>query len=469
MGNQSLSLVRIQLAYIILGTIFLFFGFTACAIAAMRRRTEVRILVWLGIWSGISGISLLARRPAVVAALPRPLQIGVPYVTHAITYLVAVVALLAWSELTIGKVRLFTQAMAILELMIGLAGFGWFVVAGSGDKLVPYNNLLVACALLVLEAVVVVPKLSTRFLVFPNRILAAGTLVFAVRALYTNLSGALRFRSLSLPLLDELVFAGFLFSFAYVAGQKVFANERRLLSIENELDIARQIQASILPASIPEIKNLRIAVSYQPMTAVGGDFYEFIQIDQQRIGFLVADVSGHGVPAALIASMIKVAVQSIVSCAHDPAEVLRRLNRILSGQLRGQFVSAAYLWMDMEIAEGLYSAAGHPPLLCWREGNLKRVESNGLLFGVVTNPDYPVCHIPLRSRDRLVLYTDGAVEPENAAGESFGDAKLEQAIRNGQSLSALEFSTRLRSEIANWQPAHTPQQDDITLIVIDIV
>jgi hypothetical protein len=88
------------------------------------------------------------------------------------------------------------------------------------------------------------------------------------------------------------------------------------------------------------------------MTAVAGDFYEFIPVDQHRVGFLVADVSGHGVPAALIAAMIKVAMQSLVRCAHQPREVLRGLNRILSGQLRAQLVSAAYLWFDMELGRG---------------------------------------------------------------------------------------------------------------------
>lgn len=469
LGDQSLSLFRGQLAYIILGTVFLFFGLIACAIAAIRQRTEVRILIWLGIWSGMYGTSLLARTPVVIAVLPRSLQIGAPFAINAIRYLLVVAGLLAWSELTVGKMRLFTQTMVIPGLAIGLAGIGWFFVTGSGDELLPYNNLFAVCALLVIATVVVVPKLSTRFLAFPNRILAASTVVFAIDALYRNLSGGLHFPSLSLPLVDELVFAGYLFSFAYVAGQKVFANERRLLSIESELDIARQIQASILPTSTPEVKNLRIAASYQPMTAVGGDFYEFIQMDQHRVGFLVADVSGHGIPAALIASMIKIAVQSVVSCAQDPAEVLRRLNRILSGQLRGQLVSAAYLWIDMEIAEGSYSAAGHPPLLCWRDGDLKRIESNGLLFGVLADSDYPVCHIPLNRGDRFLLYTDGVVEPENAAGDSFGDCKLEQVVRNNQSRPPLDFSSRLLSEIDNWQPASITQQDDITLIVVDVV
>jgi len=150
----------------------------------------------------------------------------------------------------------------------------------------------------------------------------------------------------------------------------VFANERRLLSVENELAIAREIQTSILPSDVPEINNLSFTAAYRPMTAVAGDFYDFIPVDQKRVGFLVADVTGHGVPAALIASMIKVAMQSVVPCAHDPREVLRGLNRILFRQLHNQLVSAAYLWLDTENHKALYSAAGHPPLLRWWEGQL---------------------------------------------------------------------------------------------------
>jgi hypothetical protein len=108
------------------------------------------------------------------------------------------------------------------------------------------------------------------------------------------------------------------------------------------------------------------------MTAVAGDFYEFIPVDQNRVGVLVADVSGHGVPAALIEAMIKVAMQSVASCAREPREGLRGL--ILSGQLRGQLISAAYLWLDTETGKALYSAAGHPPLLCWQAGRLERIE-----------------------------------------------------------------------------------------------
>ena len=152
------------------------------------------------------------------------------------------------------------------------------------------------------------------------------------------------------------------------------------------------------------------------MTEVAGDFYEYLPMDDYRAGFLVADVSGHGVPAALIASMIKVAVQSVASFASDPSELLRRLRDILSAQLQGQFVSAAYLWIDTETRTARYSAAGHPPLLCWCAAcsKLARVESNGLLFGAPFDGDYPVREIPFASGDRFLLYTDGLSEPENA-------------------------------------------------------
>jgi serine phosphatase RsbU (regulator of sigma subunit) len=241
------------------------------------------------------------------------------------------------------------------------------------------------------------------------------------------------------------------------------------LSIESELEIARQIQASILPAETPEVNDLQIAACYLPMTAVGGDFYDFVQVDKHRVGFLVADVSGHGIPAALIASMIKVAMQSVVPCAHEPAEVLRLLNRILSGQLRGQLISAAYLWLDTEARRALYSSAGHPPLLLWRGGNLERIESNGLLFGVSPDLDCPVCKMDLNKGDRFLLYTDGVVEPENAAGDAFGGNELERVVRNNASQPPSELSDRLLSAVRQWQPSSVTQQDDITLIVIDVV
>ena len=414
------------------------------------------------------GTGLLIESPAIVDALPHAAQTIVPYVNTVDAYSLVVVALFAFLELSLGIVRLLVKILIFGGTAVALAGIGWFVFRGSHDKFIPHNNFIAVCGLLVLVTVVAVKKLSEKFLVLlSRRVLALGTLVFAVEALWVNLSRPLHYQPPRL--LDHLAFAAFLLSFEYVAVQIVVANERRLLSIENELEAARQLQFSILPTSMPEVSNVRIAVAYRPMTTVAGDFYEFIPLNREQVGFLVADVAGHGVPAALIASMIKVAMQFVVPCARNPRAVLRGLNRILFGQLRDQLVSAAYLWLDTEKSKALYSAAGHPPLLRCREGKLQRIESNGLLFGVIPDPDYPVCDLPIRVGDRFLLYTDGVIEAENGSGDSFGEAKFEEVIRNNQSSLPSELANQLLSEIGDWQAASVTQQDDITLIVIDVV
>jgi sigma-B regulation protein RsbU (phosphoserine phosphatase) len=383
------------------------------------------------------------------------------------TYVILIPAVLFWLELSLGTVRRVLQVSLAAALVNAIGGVSLAFIFRSPWAFLTYNRVVVACCFLPLAVVVAVPNLAKRFLAVPSRILAIGTLVLAGAVLYSNLQGFLRLPSYSS--FEPIAFAVFVLSLGYVAAEKVFADERRLISIENELAIAREIQSSILPSGVPKLNNLRIAAAYHPMAAVAGDFYEFVPADQNRVGFLVADVTGHGVPAALIAAMIKVAMQWVVSLADDPPAVLRGLNRALAGQLRGHFVTAGYLWIDMERRRALYSAAGHPPLLRWRDGALERIESNGLLFGVIPDSEYPVRDLPIYSGDRFLLYTDGVVEPENASGDSFGDCKLEEVVRNHQSCSPSELSDQLLSEIHLWRPASLAQQDDITLIVIDVV
>ncbi|QQS47081.1 MAG: PP2C family protein-serine/threonine phosphatase [Acidobacteriota bacterium] len=462
-------MLRGQITDIIIGSIFLFIGLMACSIGAVRRQQGARIFIWLGIWSAMYGAVQLTQLPAVLESSPRWLQIAAPYANTAMMYLLVVFGSLSFLELSRGPMRYIILAIASAGLIVAVAGIAFFVFTGSNDRLMLFNNLLATGALLLLTTVVAVPALSNIYLILPDRgVLAFGTLAFTIEALYSNLA-----RSLSLPtprILDHLGFGILLFSFGYVALQMVFASERRLLSIENELEIAREIQTSILPQRVPDLEDLRISAAYLPMTAVAGDFYEFIHVDSKRLGILVADVSGHGVPAALIASMIKVAMQSVIDSAHDPRSVLRGLNRVLSGQLRGQFVSVAYLWLDTGKREALYSAAGHPPLLRWRQGSLERIESNGMIIGVLPDwDDYPVYSMSIDPGDRLLLSTDGVTEPENPKGEAFGDARLEQVVGHHTHRPPSELSGELLSELRRWQGASISQQDDITLVIVDVV
>ena len=415
------------------------------------------------------GVRLLILSPAVRRLLPQFLQFYVPFIDVAISYLILVFALLAWLDLTCGKMHIYMQTMMFVGLAIGLIGIGWFIVTGAADTFMPYNGLLTACTLIILLILITSRKLSSKFLVLPNRgVLAIGTLLFTIEALYSNLSNIFGYKTW--PILGWLGFAVLLFSLAFVAAKVIFANERRLIALENELEMARQIQSSILPATVPELENLCIVAAYHPMAAVAGDFYDFIPIDSPRAGFLVADVSGHGVPAALIASMIKIAMQSTVDSAQDPGEVMRRLGNILRNQLQGQFVTAAYLYIDLVACQARYSAAGHPPLLYWDSAakQVRLIESNGLLIGIFKSEEYPVHELTFKSGDRFLLYTDGLIEAENSNNEAFGDYRLSEVIRSHEKASAVELSANLLKEVRLWQKAPVCQQDDITWIIVDV-
>ena len=454
---------------IVLGTFFLTVGGIACGIAAIRWHKGVRILLWWGVFSWMYGLQVAGQTPTLLNVLPHSLQVIAPYVNTAVMYLLLIAALFAWRELVLGKLRLLTQLEIFVGLAIASAGIGTFLLGGPPKRWMFYNNLLAVVAMGVLVVVVLVPRLSGFLVIRDHRVLAAGTLIFALEVLYTNLGTVLNYTPL--PLVDAVGFAVLLFALGYVALETLLNNERRLLSIKMELETARQIQSSILPATVPEIENLRIAASYRPMSEVAGDFYQFVPRDKKHVGILVADVSGHGIPAALISSMIKVAVQSVAIYADDPAQVLGGLNRILCSEARGQFASAAYVWIDAENHKALYSAAGHPPLLWWRnrKGELGRIESNGLLFGVTGDCEYPVCSLALEPSDRILLYTDGVTETENAAGEAFGDLQLEQVVRRNRLQPALELSREVFTELQKWRSAAVSQHDDITLMVVDVL
>lgn len=152
MGDQVLAMLRGQLINIILGTIFLFIGLAACSIAAIRRRSGVRLFIWLGIWSAMYGVGLLIQSPAVVTALPHSIQITIPFANTVRSYLTVVVGLAAFLELTLGKVRLFIKFLIFAGIAVAFAGIGWFVLGGSDQKFILYNTLVAVGGLLVLSS-----------------------------------------------------------------------------------------------------------------------------------------------------------------------------------------------------------------------------------------------------------------------------------------------------------------------------
>ncbi len=471
-AQQALLAFRGQTFAVILGTVFLFVGLAALALAIVRRRHHVGLLIWFGVFSGLYGLRLLAETGLGFALLPISWWDARPFVIAIITYLIFIPALLFWLELSIGNFRRVIRVAVGAAITFAVVAIGVVLVTHNPFALFSANGVFAIVMMLLLGVVNAVPAWARKCLSDPSPVLAAGSIVLAVVALVNNiLPFVVSGRLPNLGGIEALAFGVFVFSLAYVAAQRMTSTERKLVEIESELAIAREIQQSILPTSVPQLKQLRVAASYLPMAAVAGDFYEFIDIDDKHAGFLVADVSGHGVPAALIASMLKVAMHSAAEHASAPADLMSELNRVLSQELRGQFVTAAYLYVDLQERRAMYSAAGHPPLMHWnaRSASLEKIESNGLLFGVLKETPYPAHELRFNVGDRFLLYTDGLVEAENQGGEAFGQRRLLQLVSANASLPASGLTALLLKELAAWQGSSGVQQDDVTLIIVDVL
>jgi sigma-B regulation protein RsbU (phosphoserine phosphatase) len=323
-----------------------------------------------------------------------------------------------------------------------------------------------------LIAVVVIPVLMVLLFVGgrsatrEQKILRAGFFIFLVFIVHTNLANIE-----AIPHGPDLEFIGFvtfLGCLGYVAAARTQRNEEQLLTLNKELEIARGIQAGLLPEKSFSVAGLAAASRYIPATSVAGDFYDFLPKDG-GLGVLIADVSGHGVPAALSASMVKVAISAQRDWADDPARVLSGLNSILCGNLQGQFVTAGYLYLNPRRGALTYAGAGHPPVLAWR-GREKRVESmeeNGLMLGIFPEGAYKSMTAALEPGDRFVLYTDGIAEAPSLSGEEFGMDRFKSFLAEHAGSSAQELCDALIKHVTAWSGSTREQHDDLTLIVVD--
>ena len=245
---------------------------------------------------------------------------------------------------------------------------------------------------------------------------------------------------------------------------------RQLNEINNELQMAREIQLSILPQVLPAIEGLDIIARYVPMSSVAGDFYDFIVVDKKHVGVLIADVSGHGLPAALIASMLQVALTGQESHAERPDQVLSGLNKALCGKFKLNFVTAAYLYLDFERKKALYAGAGHPPLLVWERssGKTRDIEENGLPLGQFPEAEYKAVPVPAGAGDRILLYTDGVMEARNRREEQYGVERIKGFLEAHNALAGDALADKLLDELWQWSDLHTgeSQTDDITLVTL---
>ena len=245
---------------------------------------------------------------------------------------------------------------------------------------------------------------------------------------------------------------------------------QQLLAINNELELARQTQLSILPKDTPRLPGLEIAARYMPMSAVAGDFYDFVMVDEKHVGILIADVSGHGLSAALVASMLKSALPAQLPHASDPARVLSGLNQALFGKFEAHYVTAAYVFVDMANNTVSYAGAAHPPLLWWHANTQHASEclENGLMLGPFRDSTYSAMTFALEKGDEIILVTDGILEARDSSGDQFGMDRLRTTIESNHALSANAFADALLAGLSTWSETTIGpgQTDDITLIVL---
>jgi sigma-B regulation protein RsbU (phosphoserine phosphatase) len=300
-------------------------------------------------------------------------------------------------------------------------------------------------------------------------VVLAGGLCFAAVALYETVSGGSTLGRGARVELEPLAMLVFLASLGYFVAGRIVAGERRLVAVSRELDLARQIQLSILPAVTPTVPGLRLAARYLPMGDVAGDFYDFETTRPGSLGLIVADVSGHGVPAALVASMVKVAFAAEAERLQDPGRVLQNMNRTLCGKFERAYVTACCGVLTDSGRRLAYSLAGHPaPLLRHADGRLERLERGGMPLTFDLDAAYPGGEVALAPGDRLLFFTDGLLEAPNARDEFFGDAQLARTLEAGVWLETEALADRLVEELRRWIGPDAPLHDDVTLVVVDV-
>lgn len=364
---------------------------------------------------------------------------------------------------------LFFDAAGLLHRWGKTAGYvmgivlGAFALAtlalGPQDIFYRITGIFVIAALIVLVA----RSMRTTSVTQDFIVIRRGLVAFVAFAVWENIRGMLGLR---LPNVEPIGFVAFLVALGYVAAHQTLRRDQQLSEIQKELEVARRIQLSILPARFPNSANFRVAARYVPMTSVAGDFYDFIVADDRQAGLLIADVSGHGVPAALIASMVKVAATAQRANAANPSRLLAGMNAVLCGNTQNQFVTAAYVHLDSQAREIRYSAAGHPPMLLLREGKVCEVLENGLMLAAFDFAAYTTAAQKLQPGDRLLLYTDGIVEAASAGGEFFGQESLSALLRQTSGVAPAAAADRIISAVQQWAVS---QDDDLTVLVCDYV
>lgn len=241
--------------------------------------------------------------------------------------------------------------------------------------------------------------------------------------------------------------------------------------LEHELQVAQEIQKSILPEHVPQADQFCFGTFLKPARAVGGDFYDIFPLDKHRIGVMIGDVTDKGVPSSLVMAQTHALIYAEAMRGQSPQKVLEKVNQIvLRINQSGLFITAIYGILDTRTKQFEYARAGHEIPLLREHGQPARLgaKTTGQPLGLLEDAVFDLQQIDFSKGLRLLLYTDGALDMHNQEGIQFGLAHLQKEFDQTDSLSAQETCEFLYRQLTNYQGA-TDQDDDITLILIDSV
>jgi Serine phosphatase RsbU, regulator of sigma subunit len=254
--------------------------------------------------------------------------------------------------------------------------------------------------------------------------------------------------------------------------EKVMLHEQLIEKkrLEGQLEVARQVQLELLPAADPQIEGFDISAYNFPTEEVSGDYYDWVRIYDDQIGLVVADVSGKGVPAALLMAFLRASLRAAIHIGYAPHISMAKVNYLLWESIeRHQFVTTFYGVLDASNRTLAYSNAGHnPPLLMYADGSAHFIERGGLPLGMFRDTRYYEYYLALEPGHMLVLYTDGVTEASNSEGEEYGLERLEARVREGRHLGARELIDFIHTGVVDYTGGHGTD-DDITLFIIKAI
>ncbi len=253
----------------------------------------------------------------------------------------------------------------------------------------------------------------------------------------------------------------------YITLKYSIQDNQKHLMLENELSMARKLQLKMLPHKKPFLNNIKIVTLYLPMTYLAGDFYDYYE-DSNGLGVLIADVTGHGIPSAMVTAMLKASFRILQKNISDPSLIMKGLNEILYGN-DNQLLTAVYIYIDIKNKILLSSNAGHPSILLLKKSReLIEIKSKGRLIGFSLSENWELSSTKIESGDRIVLYTDGITETKNYNGEQFGEERLKQIIKDYSYLNNSDMIEATKRTLLDYS-FQVNQEDDLTLMVIDIL